>query len=216
MCFNAEVSLLTYVVGLVGCSILFLDKNINYKPEALFLFWVVQMQLIEFVLWKNQPSGQLLGINSCNTINRYTSKIGLLINNSEPLILWIAIILFSKKKLPVWLHGIMLLYMSSSVLYNYNIDDSCTTTTVESLPHLKWKWNNGSYSFIFYTFFLLCCILLSIYGLEHGYHLAFVFLISFILSYSIYKKTHAIGAMWCFFAAFAPFLLPLIYKIKFL
>jgi hypothetical protein len=200
MCFNAQVSLLTYLVGMIGCYLLFLESI----PEAIFLAWVIQMQLIEFILWKNQP---------CNSINRSTSKIGMLINNSEPIVLWLAIILFSKKNIPKWLHILMILYFIASIFYNYSIYDNCTIPSTTS-SNLEWKWNNGNNSILFYAFFLVCCILLSIYGLEYGYHMASIFIVSFILSYSIYKNTHAIGSMWCFFAAFCPFLLLVIYKIK--
>ena len=52
MCFNAPVSLTTFLIGIIGSIRLF---YLNYKAEAIFYAWVVLMQLIEFFLWRNQP-----------------------------------------------------------------------------------------------------------------------------------------------------------------
>jgi hypothetical protein len=203
MCFNAEVSILTYIVGIIGCILLFVGKH-KYIPEGIFFIWVIHMQLIEFFLWNNQP---------CNAINKTVSNLGLFVNNAEPIVLWLAIILFSKKILPNWMHFVMILYSTATVLYNNSIDESCTIPTPESAPYLEWKWNTGKYYQVFYGFFLLVCILLSIYGLEYGYHTALIFIVSFGISYIIYRRKRVVGSMWCFIAAFCPFLIPTIYKI---
>jgi hypothetical protein len=52
MCWSKEVSISTYVIGIIGCVILY---NKGYKIEALFYGWVIQMQLIEYFLWAFQP-----------------------------------------------------------------------------------------------------------------------------------------------------------------
>jgi len=50
MCFNSEVSLATYFTGLAGSYKLY---KIN-KVSGIFIFsWVVQMQLIDHIIWKN-------------------------------------------------------------------------------------------------------------------------------------------------------------------
>ena len=56
-------------------------------------------------------------------------------------------------------------------------------------------------------------MLLSIFELENGYILAGVSCISFYMSNEIYKDTHSVGNMWCFVAAFFPWLLTAIYSI---
>lgn len=50
MCFNSEVSLATYFTGLAGSYKLY---KINKVPESLFFSWVVQMHLIDHIIWKN-------------------------------------------------------------------------------------------------------------------------------------------------------------------
>jgi hypothetical protein len=167
------------------------------------------MQLIEFFLWKNQP---------CNENNNLITKIGITINHLEPVILYLAIYFFSEKKLPNWVHYIMIVYVLSAVIRDVSrinlYKDSCTNVTNESSPHLHWKWNEGTYSTLFYLLFLAVLIILSINGIYNGYHMSFLITIAYILSYLIYGDKHAIGAMWCFAAAFVPIITPYFYKIN--
>lgn len=203
MCFNSEVSIATYITGIIGCVLLLRH---NLYIEALFYFWVVQMQLIEFVLWNNQD---------CGIINKVTSKIGLIFNHLEPIILWIGVYLFSKKIIPEWVHYLLILYFILTLFYSYNVyNDDCTQVTEASKPHLLWKWNNGPYHIYYYIFFLLSLNVLVIYGVDYGYHMAFLINLSFIISSIIYNDSHTTGAMWCFAAAFAPLITPLVYQIN--
>jgi hypothetical protein len=204
MCFNAEVSISTYLIGVFGCLYLFQKK---YIPEAIFFLWVIHMQLIEFLLWNNQP---------CNNENQNISKIGMIVNNMEPMILWLAIIFFSKKKLPSWVHNVMIVFLLITLYISYKsyIKDNCTIVTIDSYPHLNWLWNYQSkYSIPYYLLFVSIFMLLTIYGLPFGYHTGLTLLISFTISVIIYEKSNVTGSMWCFFSAFIPFLLPTIYKI---
>ena len=208
MCFNPEVSILAYLVGITGCLELW---SRNYVPEALFYAWVIQMQLIEFFIWKNQPCSAPQ-VNYTNTI---ISKTGLIVNHLEPIIFWLAILKFSDQTLPFWVQAAMCGYVLVSIMYSYNVwtDTQCTEVTEQSKPHLHWKWNNGKYSEWYYGYFLAVLVLLSIYGLpkNRGIKNAFVGVTGFLFSIAIYREKHSVGAMWCFSAAFAPWLLSYIY-----
>lgn len=201
MCYNENVSIITYIVGIIGCILLIYN---NYIPEAIFYFFVIQMQLIEFMLWKNQL---------CNNININISKLGILINHMEPIILYIGIYFFSKKVLPIWIHYMMLLYLVGSIIYTIKVfKNECTTVTPDSSPHLHWKWNEGKFSGLYYTLFLTILVILSIYGIENGIIMSAIILCGFITSFYIYGNKHSIGAMWCFYAAIAPYLSLILYK----
>jgi len=201
MCFNAEVSIITYIIGMIG-SILLFKKN--YKPEAIFYGWVIQMQFIEFLLWKNQPCPSDKNIK--------ISETGMIINHLEPIILWLAILFFSRRKLPIFINVLMLIFIVSTFLYSKNIKIQCTTVSAESKPHLHWKWNSANFSIPYYLLFLICLILLSYYGFNKGYINALIVLISFIISFMIYGNKNVVGAMWCFFAAFGPWVLLYLYS----
>ena len=179
MCFNADISLTTYIIGLINCIIL-IKKN--FYVEAAFYFCVIQMQMIEYFLWENQ---------SCNDINKITTKIGLIINHLEPIILWIAIYLFSKKILPEWIHYLMIIYIFTTMIYSYyQYGNNCTNVTEISKPHLEWKWNNGPYANYYYSLFIFILNILCIYGVEYGYHMAFLVNVSFLISKIIYQQYH--------------------------
>lgn len=202
MCFSAEVSLLTYVIGILGSINLW---YLQLYPEAIFYSWVIQMQLIEFILWNN---------NACNSINQITTKTGIIINHLEPVILWLAIVYFSNSQLPKFVHQYMILFLLITIIYTISVfNDNCTSVTNTSKPHLFWAWNNHSYASYYYALFLLALLLLSIYGLQNnGTTHALLVLLSFAVSHFIYKGKQTIGAMWCFMAAFAPVIIPFLYS----
>lgn len=206
MCFNKEVSLTTYFIGMVGAALLFKQ---NYKPEAIFYAWVIQMQLIEYFLWKNQPC------NATNTPkNIKTTKFGILVNHLEPIVLWLAVLYLSKKKLPSSINYFMVFFIITTIIYTINSlkKVECTTVSEQSEPHLHWKWNREKMSGIYYGIFLLALVLVSYYGLEKGKINSFIVFISFMVSYYVYRDKHSVGAMWCFMAAFVPWFLLFLYN----
>ena len=206
MCFNSQVSLITFIIGSLGSIRLY---NLGYKSEAYFYAWVVFMQLIEYFLWKNQE---------CNNINKNITNAGMFINHLEPIILWLSILYFNENKLPSFVNAYMILYLILTYLYtksllknkskNNKLD--CTTVTEESKPHLHWQWNYSKYFSIYYTYFIGALVLLSLYGLDKGFSNAIVLLLSFGISFYIYSNRKAVGAMWCFMAAFVPWILPFV------
>ena len=83
MCFNAEISLATYLIGTIGSLKLW---TAGFKPESLFYLWVVQMQLIEFLLWLTidpQDNERCLS-PFMSVFNSRISQLGVIINHLEP------------------------------------------------------------------------------------------------------------------------------------
>jgi hypothetical protein len=197
MCFNEQVSITTYIVGIIGCINLYF--NYNLKVEAIFLAWIVQIQLIEYFLWTNQ---------SCNQDNINVTKVGIIINHLQPVVLWFSILLLSTYELPDYVNGIMVVYLLFTYFYTKNVFlDKCT---LKEKNHLIWQWNLGEYKEIYYLFFLLCIDLLLINGVDNGKIFAILATVSYILSVIIYGNEKSIGSMWCFFGAFIPWILPFI------
>lgn len=223
MCFNETVSLATWLTGMTGSAMLL---KLNKIPEAMFYGTTIQMQLIEYFLWKNQPNCdkkcQIPADNLCNQANKNITKAGTIINHLEPIALLGGIALFSKRQLPTFVIIYMIIFIIITFSYTYYIfdntknDDSlgCSIVTEKSSPHLHWKWNDLKYKKIYYSLFLAALLLLSFYGLEDGKFQSALILISYIVSYFIYGNTKSTGAMWCFMAAFAPWLLTIYFIIK--
>ena len=214
MCFNDRVSLITYIFGMYFSYQLYIK---GFVIESIFYAWVIQMQLIEYFLWVNQSPCNVKD-ETHKKENNFISKIGIFVNHFEPIVLWIAILCISTRTLPKWINYIMILfclltlYYNKDVLYTNEYNKVYTEVTEESKPHLHWKWNYYDNAFIYYCFFALVLVLLSYYGLEKGYINAIIILIGLIISYVIYQDKKVVGSMWCFAAAVAPFILPILYK----
>jgi hypothetical protein len=204
MCYSPEISLITFIIGILGSLFLYLD---NFKSEAFFYGWVVLMQLVEYFIWKNQP---------CNDMNKKITNIGMFINNMEPIVLWISILLFSNKILPLQVNIYMVLLLLFTIIYTKKYLENpieCTSTTPDSKPYLQWNWNRGNFSTHYYAIFLIGMILLSGYGLNNGLFQSIMYGVSFIISYYLFGKKKSIGNIWCFLAAFMPWLLILYRKL---
>jgi hypothetical protein len=169
------------------------------------------MQLIEYFLWKYQPC-----IEPVKAQNEKATKIGILVNHFEPIILWLAILRYGRE-LPNWITTWMVVFIGMSIWYTKRVIDNleCTTVTKESAPHLEWKWNNAEYGRIYYAYFLITLVLLSIYGIPNvinGRINAVIAVASFIISYAVYGDRKVVGAMWCWLAALCPYILMSVYN----
>jgi hypothetical protein len=196
MCYSAEVSLITYVIGMAGCYLLLHHRQL---PEALFYTSVIQMQLIEFFLHI---------INGCNDWNLVLTRIGIIINHSEPLFLYIGILLWGRK-LDTLTHRITLGYTVIASIYTIIAlqDAICTVKDVYADGHLYWKWNELSGCVIMYSSFICVLVRLSIMGLHDGVFHAIMCVISYAISLIVYGMRHYAGAWWCLVAAAGPYVL---------
>jgi hypothetical protein len=207
MCINKEVSLITYVIGLSSCVILYLR---GYKIEALFYGFIIQMQLIEYLLWLN---------NRCDNINKIITKIGILINHLQPVILYLLVINLNdkiNKYLKIIIHISIIIYLISVSIYfsfNYKLLNSCTIG-IPNEKELQWDIQYGKNKF-FYFIFVISLVLLLLLGLnKNNYINAYIIFLTFIISYVKYFETKSIGTIWCLLAAYIPLLLNIIYTIK--
>jgi len=197
MCFNQQVSIATYLIGMIGSWKLL---NRGFIITAVFFAWVIQMQLIEFILWRNQ---------TCLETNKRVTRLGILFNHLQPIVLWICILYFSNMKLPLLLNVFMIAFVIFTIHYTYGayVRAKCTTVSKESSPHLHWRWNESRNNKEYYASFLLALVLLFTYGVPDGQEVAIITIVSYAISYYVYQDNHSVGAMWCFAAAFAPWII---------
>ena len=202
MCFSANVSLFTFIIGIIGSILCISLGEIMDVVLGLFLGFVSFMQLIEYLLWKHQI---------CDNYNKLLSIIGMILNHAQPIVLGIILLLVSKQnqynKYIIFI--IMFIYLIFCIFYSnlflQNINNQCTIKDKKT-KHLDWKWNVQEYGFFFYSIFLLSFILLFIYGmptLKQGIYLAFFILILYLTTLLFYYTKH-VGSMWCFYTAFVP------------
>lgn len=194
MCYSKQISLTTYIIGLVG-SLWLLTKN---TPLGLFYLSVIQMQLIDYIAFKTP---------TCSPTNKAATRAGILINHLEPVVLYVAL-LATGAQLPSFVHFIVVMYIVAASHYVSKAlsNVTCTKVSCQSAPYLYWQWNDLPGKGLVYGLFLLVLVLLSVYGLKSTTHTVIV-LASFTLSHVMYGGKRATGAMWCWFAAFIPFLM---------
>ena len=207
MCFNKDVSILSYLIGFSGCILLYYR---DYKIEALLYAFIIQMQLIEYLLWLN---------NSCNLINKTITKIGIVLNHFQPIILYFLIIYYNSnldKYRKNIINLIIIIYITTTIaylIYNYKLLDSCTIG-IENKKELFWQIHHGNFKKYYYIFVFALFFMILLGLKKHNYLNAYIILASIIISYIVYDKNKAVGTIWCLFSAYIPLILNIVYTIK--
>ncbi len=203
MCINKNISFISYIIGVSSSILLFLR---GYKIEGLIYGYIAQMQIIEFLLWNN---------NKKNYLNKIINYIGILFTHTQPLFLYLIILIYNKNA-PNDIHYLILIFIIISIAYfhkNYKLLNSYTIG-IPNKKELIWKIQYGKNN-RYYFIFTITLALLCIRGLEkHNYLNAFILTLGFIISYIKYRKSKGVGTMWCLYIAYAPLILNIIYTIK--
>ena len=202
MCYNERVSITAYILGMLGALAL---SRSGMLALAVFYAATVQMQLVDYIAFKNPV---------CNALNSFATKAGIVINHAEPLVLY-GVLVSQGVSLPSFVHSIVLMYAIVAGVYTFRAlsSVSCTQVSEESAPYLYWQWNDMDGKGLVYGLFLLTLVVVSVYGLgDMGTLHALLAVASFGLSHLIYGGKRATGALWCWFAAFIPYLLLILRK----
>jgi hypothetical protein len=192
MCYTAEASAYSFIVGITVSSYLYNQPSSDLKIIGGIFFLVSFMQLFDYVFWRTK---------NLDT-NRLFTKLAVIVNNIQPLVLAYLIYKYKgsvKGEKLVYLYGlVMVLFMMNNWKLVY-------TTGVGADGSLYWGWNHWEYSGHFYIFFLITLLYLSYYNLSDPYNkvLPFIILSLFIVSYFKYG-VEVYGRFWCFFAPFIP------------
>lgn len=204
MCFNSTISIVSYIFGLINSMILF---RRGYEIEGAFYGFIIQMQLIEYLLWSN---------NKCNYKNKFITKIGISLNHLQPYVLYLLIVKYNKDALSSDINFLMLCFLILNIYYftiNFKLLKSCTVG-IENKKELQWKIHFGINA-SFYILFAIILALLMFKGLKkYNYLNAFLIVITFMISYLKYHNKKAVGTIWCIAGAYIPFLLNIIYSLK--
>ncbi len=202
MCYSSNASLISFVTCIVSSTILY---NYN-KIIALFFIFISFMQLFDYIFWNN---------NDKNMINFITTKIAMIFNAMQPVVLAVLIMFFMKQELKTISKILMLFYIicvSIYIIINWNKVDY-TLVTYMSKPSLDWKWNHmPGFEFIWGLYLITFIILLfENFKSPLNYILIILLVGSFIMSIP-YLKKYSLGRFWCYFAGYLPLVIVLIYQ----
>lgn len=199
MCWNASVSLNTFIFGLVCAIIAAVFGNYN-KVFLLIPLSFSLIQLLEYFAWNNINNEKIIKI---------LSYIGLFIIFTQVFLLNY---LLTNGKFRI----ILLTIMFSLILLFLITDFKNVNFTIKKGKngHLIWYWLDVSIIWIFIT---IMFYLIPLYYSKYIYGFYFT-LISIIISLYFYFKYKTWGTMWCYMSNIIwvyILLKTLIYKIKY-
>ena len=178
MCWNAKVSLNTFIFGLISMIIVLILNKISYKI-ILFTLTLTLIQLLEYYTWNN--------INNKETVY-YLSIIGFFIISFQIALLnyWF----LNKNDKPI---ALLLLFILLIHLFIHNYQNNKFRMEKGENKHLIWHWVDIPLP--------LLIIILTFYiypSFRYGY-IAFIYMI-IPLSISLYNyyKYKTWGSMWCY------------------
>ena len=140
MCWNAEISLNTFIFGCISAIIVYLLGYFKLKIILIILSFT-SIQLLEYFIWKNMDDKK---------INEFLSKIGLLIIITQIILLCI----FNKNYI-IFLY-FYLIFLTLFVIFELN--KIKFETVIGENGHLRWKWLEFNIIWIVYTFLGTCLV----------------------------------------------------------
>lgn len=199
MCFSAKISILTFIIGFVSSFLCFTLGKIIDKIVGLFFAFISLMQIIEYLLWNHQI---------CDNYNRLVSICGMILNNMQPIVLGIIILLINTSLKKRWLIKlIIIIYLFFIVPYSIQfINNKDIQCTIKNKKHLEWKWSSMKYYTLIYFIYILTLSLIFIVGLptiKLGIFASLYAVFTYLTS-SYFYSDGSIGALWCFYILLTP------------
>jgi hypothetical protein len=199
MCYDIVASKRASIIGLASSFLLYNFTNTNeFKGLALFFAFVTLMQVYDWIFWLNQEK---------NAINYLFTKIAMISNHLQPIMLACIIVFYIGKNLDNESLTALCAYGIVALIYSIYIFDKIdyTLVTEKSSPSLYWQWNNFKHSSVVYAFFLLALSIISYnsFSFPLNYIMTFINIATFFFSMYTYKNS-IIGRMWCHYASYVP------------
>jgi hypothetical protein len=179
MCWNAEVSLNTFIFSLFGAVFAYFNNVIDIYSLLYFISFI-SIQLVEYFTWNN--------IND-KKINRLLSQIALFL-----IIIQIPFFIYSLKTVPNKFSLVSLyLLLWLIVICYYNIDFSMNKA---SNGHLEWNW----LKIPLWIIFIYQSIMIALFFYEEKYIYGVLYFIIVCGIYYTYHKSNTWGSLWCWIA----------------
>ena len=195
MCWNASVSLNTYIFGLFASSFAYFNGITNLLGFIFYQSFII-IQLIEYFIWSKTFS------------NKFLSQVALFVILCQPVLNIIKI-----ETLPGIIPYLLTAYFAFIIIL-YTIIIPFDTIKFTSVPnkngHLSWNWLNWNIYIIaiWYAF-------LSFRWIIDKMYLSLIFVtITLIISIILFRDTNTWGSMWCWIANLISFYLVILVFYK--
>jgi hypothetical protein len=179
MCWNASVSLNTYIFSLFASTFAYYNNATNIHSYIFYQSFIA-IQLIEYFIWSKTFSNSLL------------SKIGLITILLQPLLNIFTI--ETKKYLIPYLVIAYLIFVIIVYTFIIPINTIKFISTPSKNGHLSWKWLDGWYPYIMIVWF---SFLIAVWIINKKYLTILFTSLLLIVSIILYQKYQTIGSMWC-------------------
>jgi len=214
MCFSAKASIISYGLGMVASTLLFLSKNKFNKHIGLFCLVFVQIQLAEFFMWSDQK---------CGLMNHYGSVFAHFNLMLQPLSIFIGAYLYQTTIIPNnYLYFLIVLYSFVFIMPIYhhffkNARRLCSKNISSS--YLEWDFNIDKKWWFYqvYRFIYLISLIFSWLLLKDKTKgpLMFGLLLGSIIMANLYSNNKMSylnnwESIWCFIAVSIPTIMLLI------
>ena len=177
MCWSAEVSLKSFLIGILSIGIGYMF----HLPISLLFFCttIVLMQLIEYIVWTHYDN---------KNINRQASIAAVTLLFLQPIA---SIMTLQTNKIPM-----LISYLVLSLLSLLLFSDTDMSMKRAANGHLAWNWLQQTpqtiLSLTIYFIFLFVPLLL-----KKNIELLFIAMITLAASLYSYLKDNTWGSMWC-------------------
>lgn len=199
MCYSASISVASFSISVILSLILLVTYS---KVLGLFFVYIALMQLYDFIFWTFPYK---------HPMNYWVTKLAMITNNLQPIVLALLIIYVGKQKLTHINIILLLVYGVVAAIYTIYAmtKTSFTLPTKACNGGLYWEWSSLPGYLIVYSLYL--ALLMSLFY-DHfpkpmNYILILITIVSFGLSGLFYWKHNMTGRMWCWIGAFTPLFL---------
>lgn len=210
MCYSKEQSKNSFIINVITSCILYTySKSNDYKILALFFGFVGLMQVFDLIFWSNQSIENTKEAQ----INYITTKIAILANHLQPIVLGYLIYIYNNNTIKTLSRYILLIYAFVISIYtlnifnkvNYTLQTNIETKENDKRNTLNWEWNYQEGGKIIYFIFLITLATLAYENFKFPINILFTFMnfFSFALTYFYFKGT-SVGRFWCKFVSWIP------------
>lgn len=204
MCYTKFDTIIVYIINLISCILLYSNKkvssNSDHKIIALFLLFVGQMQIFDYIFWTNPE---------CNSMNKIGTKLAIIFNHLQPVVFLYLQKMYGYTELAITL-WMKRMYITIIIIYSifalYQVE--CTGRSKKT-NIVAWDWNYlPGYQFV-YLLFVGFLIVLSTQFKTKFYRVisAIVIITTFITGYLKPVLNESAGRAWCYYAAFTPLII---------
>jgi hypothetical protein len=199
MCYTARDSLMAYFINFISSIILYnISIDAEFKAISLFLLFVGQMQLFDYLFWTNQE---------CNEKNELVTKIAIIFNHMQPIVLLLLQYYygFQQSELAT---AIVILYIFYGIDYNREALSNVKCTLPDE-NKMNWRWNRLNNAKVYYSLFLGYLIIAGFNFSERSTKILFGLIssITFIVATKTPILNYSVGRIWCYYASLMPVLI---------